>query len=230
MVKIKVQRRAPSPQGMVYKIGRRHVCRCIFRHRFPVSSASMYRYEAAKRKEAVSAYALRKSKAVDIENRHDSSETVESVREYRGMLCVAWLLKYAEETWINYDGLVYCAQVPNNILIVRRNGKVVAFEEDKINDYLKYDKCDWSCKKINYMIKHMNTKHCSDHVEKTHNSNKKENTSNDKLDEITDKDEIKQTSKVLKEKKCIKCNKLVMKEDNTKENIFQYCIMTIEYA
>ena len=50
------------------------------------------------------------------------------------------------------------------------------------------------------MMKHMNTKHCSDHVEKTHNSNKKENKSNDKLGKITGKDEIKQTSKVLYEK------------------------------
>ena len=47
------------------------------------------------------------------------------------------------------------------------------------------------------MIKHMSTKHCSDHVEKYHNSDKKENTSDEKFDKITGKDK---TSKMLKEK------------------------------
>ena len=38
------------------------------------------------------------------------------------------------------------------------------------------------------MINHINTKHCSDHVEKDHNSDKKENMSNEKNDKITGKD------------------------------------------
>ena len=52
------------------------------------------------------------------------------------------------------------------------NTKLGEFKEDKLNDHLKFDKCDYSGKKSICMMKHMNTKHCSDHVEKIHNSNK----------------------------------------------------------
>ena len=62
------------------------------------------------------------------------------------------------------------------------NPKLGEFKEDKLNDHLKCDKCDYIGKKSNFMIKRMNTKHCNYHVEKDHNSDKKENTSNEKLD------------------------------------------------
>ncbi|MCR6693135.1 MAG: hypothetical protein MRT15_12135 [archaeon YNP-LCB-003-016] len=29
------------------------------------------------------------------------------------------------EEWVNYDGMIYCTEVPNHIMLVRRNGKVV---------------------------------------------------------------------------------------------------------
>ena len=48
------------------------------------------------------------------------------------------------------------------------------------------------------MIKHMNTKDGSDHVETEHNSTKQENTSTYKLNKITGKDT--KTTKVLEEK------------------------------
>ena len=54
------------------------------------------------------------------------------------------------------------------------NPKLSNFKEDKLNDHFKCDNCDYSCKKSNLMKKHMNTKHCTDHLEKDHNSDKKE--------------------------------------------------------
>ena len=68
------------------------------------------------------------------------------------------------------------------------NQKLGEIKEDELNDHLKCDKCDYTCKKSNFMIKHMSTKHCSDHVEKYHNSDKKENTSDEKFDKITGKE------------------------------------------
>ena len=68
------------------------------------------------------------------------------------------------------------------------NPKLSNFKEDKLNDHFKCDNCDYSCKKSNVMKKHMNTKHCTDHLEKDHNSDKKENMSNEKIDKITGKD------------------------------------------
>ena len=38
------------------------------------------------------------------------------------------------------------------------------------------------------------------------------------------------TIKSAEGKKCIKCNKIVMKEDNTKKNICQYCKIMIDYV
>ena len=77
------------------------------------------------------------------------------------------------------------------------NPKLGEFKEDKLNDHLKCDKCEYSCKKSSFMIKHMNTKHGSDHVEKEYNSTKQENTSTDK-NKITGKET--KTLKVLQEK------------------------------
>ena len=33
--------------------------------------------------------------------------------------------KFSGESWVDFDGFVYCVEVPNNTLIIRRNGKVI---------------------------------------------------------------------------------------------------------
>ena len=87
-VQITVQRQPPQATGMIYKIGRRRVCRSVFQQRYPVSSPSLYRFEQAKREEAADAYANREKQL--------EGGNFDSNKGLRGSLCVAWLLKYVE--------------------------------------------------------------------------------------------------------------------------------------
>ena len=77
------------------------------------------------------------------------------------------------------------------------NPKLGEFKEDKLNDHLKCDKCDYIGKKSNFMIKRMNTNHCNYHVEKDHNSDKRR--IRQMKNQIKSQAKIK-TSKILKEK------------------------------
>lgn len=95
-ITIKIQRPASCQFKLRYQIGRRNVCRCIWRHCYPVSEPSLYRYEAAKRAEAANAYALRDKKPPDGSDlKHDGMEQMD--RGYRGMHCIAWLRKYVAQ-------------------------------------------------------------------------------------------------------------------------------------
>ena len=58
--------------------------------------------------------------------------------EYRVNLCETQTaqinLVEARDSWVPYKGYVYCATVPNETLLVRRNGKVVYSGNSKVHD------------------------------------------------------------------------------------------------
>ena len=106
-VYLTVQRSAAHHFGLHYQIGRRRVCRCTFRHCYPVSEPTLYRIEAAKRAEAADAYALRaKTPLMASNHRHDGG-VLQQERGHRGMACVAWLRKYVAQV---------CEQIPDMAL------------------------------------------------------------------------------------------------------------------
>ena len=102
------------------------------------------------------------------------------------------------------------------------NTKTVEINEDKLNDNLKHDKCDYSCKKSNTMKKHINTKHCNFYLEKESTCEEKS-----KPDEIVDKDKKIQISD---RENCKKCDKILKVEDNARKSICQFCRIIMEYG
>ena len=92
----------------------------------------------------------------------------------------------------------------------------------KLNNDLKCDMCQYSCKKKNSFNKHMNTKHGT--IEQ--NGEIKENTSRNC---IVIKENSKNKENTVKTN-CKKCDKMLTQEDNEREGMCQFCRMMSEYS